>query len=64
MDARIFDGTSVARPRRMYASFAPLSSTSPGRRSIEAELAYVFDVEDADLEIDEELSAALEPLDD
>jgi hypothetical protein len=48
----------------MYASFAPLSSTSPGRRSIEAELAYVFDVEDSDLEIDEELSAALEPLDD
>ena len=32
-------------------------------RSIDRELAYIFDVDD-DLPIDEDLSAALEPIDD
>jgi hypothetical protein len=56
---------SLAQLSHKHASFAGFSSLSPERRrSIEADLAYIFEVPEYDPEIDEELSAALIPLDD
>ena len=51
----------VFRGRTPQARF---STTSLGRRSIDAELAYIFEVPESDPEIDEELTAALVPIDD
>ena len=56
---------SFAQVSRRHASFAGFASLPiERRRSIEADLAYIFDVPDGEPEIDEELSAALIPIDD